>query len=181
MKAKGFNITKFIAGLKKGNGAVILLVFGVVLLIIVNMDFTKKPAKPATEKNQNVDEFLQIKEKRLKEVLSKIDGVGNVDVMLCAGASEETEYAKEVKENSAKVTEKDKTDIKTEYEHKYTIINQSGGGESPLVIKKFEPQITGAVVVCDGGESQQTRAKIIETVSVLLGVPTNRISVTKRA
>ena len=71
-----------------------------------------------------------------------------------------------------------KNDNKTEEEEKYVIIGS--GSEKKALIESVEvPKITGAVILCSGGESAYVREQLYKAVSAALDLPTARIYVTK--
>ena len=65
--------------------------------------------------------------------------------MVTLDTSEQTQYAKDEKENSKSG---DKTSEKS-YEKKYVLTDDDGG----VVLKTTEPEVRGVIVVCDGGDN----------------------------
>ena len=53
------------------------------------------------------------------------------------------------------------------------------GGESPVMIKQLYPEFLGATVVCDGADQPQVCAAVIEAVTSLTGISSERITVIK--
>ena len=49
----------------------------------------------------------------------------------------------------------------------------------PVLESSIEPSVKGVSVICEGGDDIKVIARITEFVSVGLGIPTNRICVTK--
>ena len=99
---------------------------------------------------------------QLEDIISKIDGVGDVSVMLTTRGSSEIVYAED--------TQKDELDRKTE-----TVII---GSKEALVRKIENPEITGVLIVCDGGDDIGVKEKVINAVSTVLNIPSNRVYVT---
>ena len=52
-------------------------------------------------------------------------------------------------------------------------------GQDALVEMTWEPVIRGIAVVCEGADDVTVNAQITQAVSVLTGVSTNRISISK--
>ena len=59
------------------------------------------------------------------------------------------------------------------------VILESGTEYAPLLEQAYEPEVRGVAVVCEGGDDILVIGRITELVSVVLGIPTNRICVTK--
>ena len=50
--------------------------------------------------------------------------------------------------------------------------------ENHLVRKIENPEITGVLIVCDGGDDIGVKEKVINAVSTVLNIPSNRVYVT---
>jgi len=116
-------------------------------------------------------------EKRIESALLQCEGVGRARVILSVDSGPESVYAKEAKQTvreqeSGVVTESD-SDMKP------SIMSEGSGRERPIVIKELYPEFRGALVICDGAEATSVRKCIIESVSALTGLSTERISVVK--
>lgn len=144
-------------------GAVIVGVIGMLLIV-----FSGGSSEEVPEKNSDAEAFSQNDayearlEKRLEEILSGIQGVGDVRVMITLSSSEEYVYAEE-------------TDTSADRQQREYVIADKGG----IVTKVNSPALTGAVIVCEGGGNSQVCEKVYEAVSVALGLPSNRICVVK--
>lgn len=150
--------------MKKENLGVLLLV-GLLLLVIAlptksNEENTETEAEDQ-ERDQNLqDQDWQTKmEERLVEVLEQVQGVGKAEVFLtCEGTQE-------------KVVEKDETE--TVYER------DSRGNQTPYVSLEIYPEVTGVLVVAQGGDDPVVIQNIQEAVQVLFQVEAHKIKVMK--
>lgn len=146
----------------------------------------------AASGEQSLQEYIARQEERLKEVLSAVDGAGQVQVMITAKASRERVVEKDVVKSSTNVTETDSAGGKrvssensysesTLYENGRTSSAGLDGGQinSPYVIKELEPEIEGVVVVTQGGDDLLVVNEITESVSVLFNLPVHKIKVVK--
>lgn len=116
------------------------------------------------------DSYCADTEKRLAGFLSHIDGAGEVRVYLSVGGGEKYIYASEGRRS--------RSDNKTEEERKYVIV--SGEGSRNALIEQVKaPEITGAAILCSGGDVPSVRERIYHAVSAALGLPTSKIYVTK--
>lgn len=132
-----------------------------------------------SERKENTDNYSSIvdfgkyctdTEKRLEGFLADIDGAGKVRVYLTVGSDERYVYATEGRYSRG--------ENKTEEEERYVIIG-GGSDKNALVETIRAPEITGAVIACEGGESAQVRESIYKAVSAALDIPTSKIYVTK--
>lgn len=139
-----------------------------------------------TAQGQSGDSYSYEKrmEKRLKEILEKVEGVGKVEVMLVLRSSEEKVWHMDV-QNSTSITEESQTDgtgkksQETE-EKKETVLIGSGEKAEPVIEKEIYPQIEGIVILAQGAEDAKIKAEISETAEALFGVPAHKIKVLKR-
>ncbi|MBR4949923.1 MAG: hypothetical protein IKZ25_04010 [Clostridia bacterium] len=140
--------------------ALVVLCF---FMIIIPTDKKEETITQVPE-NETLDYIKKLEEK-IKILVESIDGAGNTTVFLNCKNGEESKYA----------TEKDK-----DYGEKVIVIRKEGGGETPIITKKIQPEITGAVIICDGAENKKVEYMITQAVSIALGVKTNNITVLKR-
>lgn len=142
---------------------------GIILLTLSELIPQKSDAKQ-NEKNENVtdirDSYEENIEKRLTSIVSSIDGAGRTEVMVTLASGDENVYA--VKEKSSDGSK----------EREYIVID-SDKNESGLLLKVIEPEIRGVAIVCEGADSAKIRQEIISSVSAVLGISTNRISIAK--
>jgi len=179
-------------GRRRIENLVIILILGVIIIIVASSLF-KEDKK--TEKNAEVVETIALSsnkaqdelqefEKRLEQILSEIQGAGNVKVMVTWNSDGEVVHAYNQTEESVLREQQDgaegfsKSDEKKL--QKELVFIDSGTGRVPVVIQKIKPEVKGVVVVADGAGSSSVRQDIINAVEALLGIPRHRIQVLKR-
>lgn len=111
------------------------------------------------------------KSEELEEILSQIDGVGKVRVMLTEAAGSETIYQTDEDRNQSS----DAEDLRVET----VIVSGSDRTEKGLVRTIVPPVYLGAIIVCQGGDSPVVRLSVIQAVSNVTGIGTDRITVVK--
>lgn len=123
-------------------------------------------------------------ESRMKEILERIVGVGEVDVMVTIESTEEIVVEKNVQQRHQVTDEKDRdggtrhiTDVTRNGE---IVLYQAAGGQTPVVVKKIKPEIRGVLVVAGGAENATVKRLIVQAVERGLGVPQHRVSVVPR-
>lgn len=112
-------------------------------------------------------------EEKLSETLSKVQGAGDVTVMLTVQGGSRRVLAED--EKSARTA-----DGRSETQSATVVVSGgSGGGEEPVLVQQLYPRFQGALVVCSGGADAQVRLKLMEAVSALTGLGTDKISICK--
>ena len=137
----------------------LILIIGVVLMAVASVDKNKKADVQPTA--------VEDEEKRLANILSQIDGAGEVSVMITYYSSSEKNIAYETKVSSRE---------KEESEDKKAVMTD---GE-PMVVKEVYPKVRGVIVTADGGGNSAVRSAISEAVTASLDVPAHRICIFKK-
>lgn len=134
---------------------------------------------------QEVLTYERQMEERLKELLSHVEGVGQVEVMIVLKSSEEKVWRVDRNASYSKTQETDSSggtrDIRSQEVTEDTILSGQGGGEGPLLEKEMRPEVSGVVVTASGGGSPAVQAEISAAVEALFDVPSHKIKVLKRA
>lgn len=123
-------------------------------------------------------------EERIREILSRVEGVGTVDVMVVLKSSEE-KVLRVDKNTSMSLTE-EKEDgnasrsVQQQELSESTVLNGSGAGMGPIVEKEIKPEISGIVISADGGGSATIKAEISGAMEALFGLPAHKVKVMKR-
>ena len=110
-----------------------------------------------------IEAYEEQMERRLTELIERMDGAGQAQVMVTFEATGETVYA---------LDERISQDGSTQSEHVLA-------GGQPVTREMLLPTVQGVAVLCQGGDDVVVQARVTEAVSVLLGITTNRISVAK--
>ncbi|MBE6934941.1 MAG: hypothetical protein E7458_00410 [Ruminococcaceae bacterium] len=119
-------------------------------------------------------------EARLSALLAQAAGVGRVEVMLTILQEAEYLYLEErTTSRDARGTESAVTETSLEESLRYPALRQEDGGEAPVLRTRRSPVYQGAVVVCDGADQASVRLTVINAVSALTGLSSDRITVMK--
>ena len=117
-------------------------------------------------------DYIETLERRLTEMLSQIEGVGEVSVMVTLQSSNEIIVANEEKTNQQATKDDDRTTEQTQKENKVTIVNNQ-----PLVLTELTPKVEGVVVVADGAGDPEVKMRIIQAATALLNVQSHKVAV----
>ena len=121
---------------------------------------------------------------QLRDILQKIVGVGEVEVLVTIESTEEITVDKNYNDSQQMTTERDTNgatrNISQVTRSGEVVIYQVSGEQKPLVLKYIKPKIRGVIVVAKGAENLTVKKMIIEAVERGLDVTANRISVLPR-
>lgn len=151
-----------------GNYQAVLLVIAVGALLLLlptggGQTSSTSPEQPAAaEAVFDLEEF----EARLERTLSQIQGAGEVQVVLTLDSSSRQILAQDVERES-------------DGGSRSTVVTVGGGsgGQDVVALQTVAPRFRGALVVCPGAGQAQTRLCLMEAVSALTGLSSNRISI----
>ena len=134
--------------------------------------------------NGNIDsnmDNVENLENKLKNILSKIKGVEDVNV--CLNYSESSEVVAMYNENS-KSTSTEETDdtggtrkIEETDSQKEVIYKEDDGVKTPITAKIIKPKIEGAIITAKGVENAEIKTNIIQAVEAITGLATHKIQV----
>ena len=140
---------------------------------LATQNTTQEVVETASTSNE-----LEIK---LKEILQKIKGVGEVEVFI--NYSESSQTMPMYDENS-KTSTTEETDTSggvrkiEETDTQKSIVYQEDDGEkTPIIQKTIEPKIEGAIITAQGATDANIRTSIIQAVEAVTGLATHKIQV----
>ena len=120
-------------------------------------------------------------EGKLKNILSKIQGVGQVEVFI--NYSESSEVIPMYNENSqTSLTEETDTSggvrkIQETDTQKEIIYQEDSGSKEVITQKVIEPKIEGAIITAEGAGDVNVKTNIIQAVEATTGLATHKIQV----
>ncbi|MBQ8610667.1 MAG: stage III sporulation protein AG [Oscillospiraceae bacterium] len=124
-------------------------------------------------------QYEQALEQRLMQLLSQVEGAGTVSVMVTLESTEQTVYAQAWQESSDTTqTQQQNISQRSSYAAEYVLMD-TGGDEAPLTETTLQPTVKGVAVVCTGAQDVGVVSRITGLISTVLGIPSNRICVTK--
>lgn len=169
----------------------ILLSIGLVLFFLSSGVFNTKE-KPQENNNltaqksveQEQKSYETTMEKRLKDILSKVNGAGNVEVMLTISYGKEIIIADDTIKDENISQEKDSTggtrDSKGYKEEKKAVMyTPKSGNTEPVVVKEIEPKIEGIIIVSEGGDDIIVQSNLRKAAEALFNIPAHKIEVFK--
>ena len=153
MEATMKKITMF---LKSNWYVIVIIALGIFLLLFPSGSSTPKETTVATQPKMDLQQ-------ELSQILSKIQGVGDVQVLLTVAEGERFVYQ----------TDESGASIDT------VIISDENRVESGLICQVIPPTYRGAIVVCQGADRPEVQLRVVEAVSKVTGLGADRIVVLK--
>ena len=114
-------------------------------------------------------------QREMEDILSKIAGVGQVQVMLTLENGGERQLAQDG-ELSYSGSPQEPEDYSRRWE---TVITSDSGEDAPVVTRQTYPVYRGALVVCQGGDRAEVRLAVTEAVTALTGLSADRVTVAR--
>ena len=131
------------------------------------------------EGTENYETYL---EKRLEDILGKMEGVGKVQVMVTLEDNGEQILEKDERESRTATEEgsgesaRTATEVELEYA---TIFVEEDGNKTPYIIRVKNPKVGGVAVVCEGGGNSSVVQNISRAIGALFSIETHKIMVMK--
>lgn len=164
IKGVGNKISHFI---KKYKYAAIIILIGIVLITLPEIEKSNNTRTPEPE--NRIKELTT--EEKLSDFLSRIEGAGQVQVMLTEASGEEILYQTNDKSSSG--------DNSSNKDANTVIITDESRSQNGLIRQINPPVYLGAIIACQGADDPKVQLAIVDAVSKITGLGANRISVLK--
>ncbi len=164
---------------------IVIVIIGVLFAVLAIPTAGDKEEDMATEVHTDTSiydsgDYQEELEKRLEEILSKMDGVGKVKVMITLEAS-----SKEVVEkdwSTSQSTNQNDMEIQTGTsvsKEETTVYADTNAGNIPYVIQEIYPEVEGVLVVAEGGDNSYVNLAITDAIQALFGIDVHKIKIVK--
>ena len=176
-----FNETK---DKKKVNNLIAILIILIISVIAINTLFSDNDKEKNTNTNTTGKELATENlenddmEKKLKNILSQIKDVVNVDVLITYSESSSVVPIYNEK-NSKSTTEEVDTNGGTRTIESYNTDKEVVNGKNSEIIteKVVVPKIEGAIITAEGAKNAEVKSNIISAVEAATGIATHKIQV----
>lgn len=175
---------KRLGGDKKIRLIVGLGLLGMACILASSFLPSQKQQAERTEAAFSEEAYTRALEKRLRELIEAVEGVGRAEVLVTLVSSQQTVYATERKEQSDALEDisgegKRRTQHSQQTQQSYLLVDQGSGRRQALVETQLAPEIKGVVVVCRGADSKLVHARVTDVVTTALGIGANKVCVVK--
>ena len=189
-KIKNF-ITKKTEGNNKKNieNLVVFLILLIITVVAINIIWGKDEEKQEEKANYKVlatkDENSNIIESteydlqtELEDILSKMDGIGKVDVLVTYSQTN-TVVPMYSESQSSTVTEETDSSGGTRKQESSNVDKElvTDGDNNAITQTVMLPKVEGAIVIAEGGGNATIKANIIQAVSAVTGLATYKVQV----
>ena len=181
---------------KKIENLVFFVVVLIITIVVINVIWNDKNTSKDTKEVDNNKKLATVNQvqtqteqvsqeqtlsQKLESILSKIQGVGDVNVFI--NYSESSEVVAMYNENSkSSTTEETDTSggvrkIQETDSQKDVIFQENDGVKTPMTKKVVEPKIEGAIITAKGASNIDVKTNIIQAVEAATGLATHNILV----
>ena len=131
--------------------------------------------------NQLVKSYEEKQKEELTTILSKIEGVGEVSVMISFESGEVQVPAinstTQISETRESDTQGGTRDINQQNDGSTIVMSTNNNNNEPFIIKTYNPPIIGVVVVAEGAESNKVKYDIQMAISGLYDLTFDKVNV----
>lgn len=159
-------MTQVVKQVDKVKYPLIVLTVGIVLMVVPTGKNERAAANIISEPTATELSF----QKEMEQILSEIDGAGEVRVML----SVDKGIRRIFQEDMQTETRSDEKTMQTQ-----TVLVSGTGAQMPIEVMTEYPVYRGVLVVCQGAGKPSVKLSIIQAVSSLTGLSSEDITVIK--
>ncbi len=149
---------------------IIVVCVGVLILLL----FSGKPTAQKSESEELYDpyEYTTKLEKKLKKHILALEAVNSCEVMITLSSLENNDYLENFSVSSNRSEDSEQYSRQNEY-----LVIDEDGNDSVIIEKINAPQICGALVIYNGKTDVETQKNIIDAVTTVLGLQSNKVCV----
>lgn len=174
---------KFLEKLKKIKNIeyIIVAIFIIILLGIYFISFDDSNSKKNntldyTEQFTSYSQYTKDLENRLTKVLSKIEGLGEVNVMITLESSPELIIAYNTEEKTVTTQNGANTNETVTIVKDPIIINVNGENKALILMEQL-PKIKGIIIVAKGAKDVKLKLDILNATSTIFDISVNSIQI----
>ena len=156
---------------EKGKYALPVLGLGALLLLWPG---GSEGGTAAVSSETSAEAALAAQQKEMERILSRIEGAGELHLMLTLESDGERTLAEDREETLGGSPDAPESQSRRE-----TVILSVSGGEEVVVTRRESPVYRGALVVCQGADRAEVKLAVTQAVAALTGLGADRITVVK--
>lgn len=194
-------IEKVTVFLKNKNNLIVVVLIGILFMVIalpVKKQDTDVPENTVNAGNTGstanaeiydssffIDEesYVENIERRLEAALSRLEGAGEVKVMITLSSSAEVVLEKDTVSSLSETEEADgeggSRTVRVEDKEETTVYITESGRLTPYVIKTITPRVEGVIVLAEGAGEGKVSMEILDAVRVIFGIEAHRVKIMK--
>lgn len=184
---------KFIKKSNKFNYMIILIIIAGVMILAVSyfnnssptfLNYSNDTTLKENKKEENFNVSLTYQDKvknELKNILTKIKGVGDVEVIIHFEGGEELIPALDSEKSTTVTEERDSNGgnrvNNNNKDGTKVVMSNQGSSTQPLILKKYNPKIIGILIVAEGADDPKLSYDLTKIVSSLYDISDSKVSV----
>lgn len=130
--------------------------------------------KSTTSPETTAEETMAQQQKEMERILARIEGAGELHLMLTLESDGERTLAEDTEETLGGSQDAPESQSRRE-----TVVLSVSGGEEVVVTRRESPVYRGALVVCQGADRAEVKLAVTQAVAALTGLGADRITVVK--
>ena len=143
----------------------------------------------STSATKDTNETVQADEKNyedkqkidLKNILKKMNGVGEVEVMMSFENGEQKipAYDKNTQKSTTEETDTEggKRVNNQDTDGSKVVMTTSDGNNQPFILTTYKPKLCGVIIIAEGAENSKTKYEIEQAVSKLYNLSLDKVNV----
>ncbi len=149
-------------------------------IVIESSDWQNGTNTTSYDSNTYISEL----EVRLENILRKVNGIGEVEVMITLKASKQQIPLKDVPYTQEGLNEVDgeggsRTNNRIQKEESTVLVTNEDGDTQPYILQEREPEVEGILIIAEGGDNVLIIKDIMEAAEVLFNIAAHKIKVMK--
>jgi stage III sporulation protein AG len=177
---------------KSGKEKITIVVLTGILLLVISLPTGSKSGQTETNENtqtrqtglsESAKSYETVLEEKLEKALKKVEGVGEVSVVITLKNTSEKIIAADSDYSESVIQESDSAGgVRSTTQQSGSTSNiyyDTQEGSEPYVTKENMPEVEGIVIVAKGGGDGNVCVDITAAAEALLGVPAHKIKVLK--
>lgn len=189
-------LTFFLKNRKKEQVVTLLLIAALAVVVFLPASDTGKKkavtpdaeepdtARAAAQTENDTEQMRRRMEAELGDILSKVEGVGSVQVAITLETTGKKTVEKDVPDSSSSLSattgDGSQESVSASAEEKTVYTTESDGAQVPYVVSETLPQVRGVLVIAEGGGDPVIIEEIQEAVMALFHLEAHKIKVMKK-
>jgi len=177
------SLSELLSGKSQKTKMIILLVLGALGLVLVafpllfNSDSIDSTTKTEKQQQQDAQVYKEDLEQRLTDILTNVDGVGQVKVMVTLDGENSKSIAYNETTSGSSSTDNTSRSSEQTTVSKDAVLVKEGTETSPYTLEDKYPQVLGVVVVADGAQNVYVKSYITNAVKTALNISAHKVVV----
>ena len=170
-----------ISSRNKWSRYLLVILVGVGILALIWPTGKNQPAQ-VTEKSasSSVDQSREKISQELEDILSQVEGAGQVSVSLSLTSDGLKNYASNTKNDVRETSEQDRNGGNRKIREENTSSEVAVSGGSALLVEEKAPQIQGVLVVAEGAADAEVKEELSDATAALLNLSPHQVRVLPR-